>query len=927
MSPTENSDLLTRVRSENRGRNFVPPLTAAAGVLAVGLFLATGALLLLAPPRQHQIVGWLLAATPLLAAGVAVTVYLRRREDRSVTAARIDRERHGMNRLEAAVELARGSHPFKDAQAREAAGYYARQEPARWGLRLALLGLLLAVLMTVDSSWWVATRAQAARFAREAAAAADSAREAAGTPAAAAPQAAPAPETAEESAHAELLLVDPEPEIKAKPQEEIAWKGAGAATRGFTRMDLEIAVNGDAPKRISVPVGQFRRGDPQEFAGALRLEDLKLEPFDLVTYNLRGMTRLDGTADREVTSLPQFIEIVPRREEIDVMRGGGSGMRNILDEVLKWLRLEIAMNKTTYAAGNAAAGATAAAATEIREQMDVLVQDQQRLAEEVKTTAETLPPGAVPEEILSQITLAEGDMRQAATRLQAAAAEAKLPGLDTAGQSQQRAIADLVAALKAARRAIILDAEAAAQREQDPFRDRNPPPLPPDAQTARLDKKLAQLRAAETEILKAMTPSSSSSAPASGAGSPSSPSGQAGQASSPSSQLENQEKVSEGIAGARNLPGQDTEMRDTLAHGAESSAAAEQALGTDQAATATAAVKKTLADLDAAATHLADTSNRSAAAAIAQARRQLEAGRAGLEQNAPEVAAANALRAMEVIASEARWQAESGTEARFREFAGRDQRWRQDKLPEQLRDVLHGVVSPNAASRLAETLGRMDAELRGMQDGSGGPVQALAAGVKHLKDSQDELGFLQKNPAGASPRDRAAATADARLALRDTLAAMNAVAAGQAGSPPPSTADAPSPTPGKTPGQAPGSQGAAPAQGTSPGQGKGQGQDGKGEGQAPGQGQGQTKQGDGTGGGSPAGGRGAGRYQAALYSADVTVLLDGVKELRVEAERLLADQQSQTPARVFNPEEAPAEYRGDVSRYFERLSDRDTKKP
>ena len=884
------SDLLTRVRSENLGRNFGPPLAVAGGILAVGLLLAGVTALFLKPPWFFHVLTGILAGTPLAAIVAAGVVYRFRREDRAVTAARIDREQRGMNRLEAAVELAHSDNPLKDDQAREAAGYYARRQPARWGLRLAMLGLLLAVLAAVDTAVLVAVVVKARAFRLEQAAA-EAANHPAGQNVAAE---VPAPR---EPDHAELLLTDPEPEIKAKPLEEITWKGAGASSHGFDRLELEIAINGQFSRTVTVVFsGPARPGEAQELNGAFALGDFGVEPFDLISYNLRGTTHLDGVADRRVTSLPQFIQITPFREDIEELRGGGAVMRNIMDEVLKWLRIEIAMNKASFAVSNATTPSGNAA---IREQVGLLAHDQLDLATEVKTTAARITPEELPEELIANSLSAGGGMTQAADGLQATAqatGEMKPDTLDPVCRNQQRAIADLVSVLKAGKRMIIKDAEAAAKKEKDPFLDRTPkPPQDPALPSARTEKELARLRAAEADILNAMNPPNAggNDAPAPANPAAASKSGQGGGGGSPGgaapdSQLSKQEQITDGLARMKNASGQDSEMQAALTRGEESSAATEQALAANQTPAATAAAKKTLADLDAAAAELVKKSERAAAAAVADARRKLDAAKAGLEQGEP-VAAVNGLKALDRLAAEARRQRESGTEARFREFSGLEARLRQDKFPELFADLAGNNRHPDKLRQGTAAVGRMDAELKKMQDGGAGPARALADGVKRLKESQNELDYLKKHPTGMASPDRDAATADARLAMRDTTAAIDAL-----------TQASP---PGTPSGQSP------------PSPQKGQGQE-----QGQGQGSGIGLGGNGLGGGS-------GRVSAALYSHDVDVLLDGVKELRLVAERILAEQQALATVRVFNPDEAPKEYRGDVSRYFERLSERETGKP
>ena len=150
---------------------------------------------------------------------------------------------------------------------------------------------------------------------------------------------------------ASLSITYPEPETSAKPIDEIEWDGCGSVSTSFKKISLELFVNGELKKEILLGKeniteenGSFR------FSGTFSIGDTGAEPFDVLTYDLKGEVVIDKERVLEIYSQPQFTEIKPLKEDILIVDGMSGDYGEIAEDVKLYIKLQMMLNRITYAA-------------------------------------------------------------------------------------------------------------------------------------------------------------------------------------------------------------------------------------------------------------------------------------------------------------------------------------------------------------------------------------------------------------------------------------------------------------------------------------------------------------------------------------------------------------------------------------------------
>jgi hypothetical protein len=474
-------------------------LAITVGVVLAGLALAQGALYLLwlahsnlksaglPPSPAHPwlavlalgFLGLLFAGWKTRQAWIASAQRAGRQRDERLAASK--------NRLEASGELRQSAEPLAHAQREETAAYLARRPVRR---RSHVLGLTTAcVLALLFLNGTLADRLGG--VCRAAAAAA--ARAAAQTPAVAKKN-----EPAKPPPYARIDIVSPESETKATPIEEVVVTGKSDSDNGFTALSLHASLNGAPDQTLPVDPNLFAKGGPTKFDQSMLLDQLKAQPFDVVSYYFQGTSRHEKPLT--VSSPMQFIEVRPFRE--DIHKTLGSNHDSQCWSKLGWLiSQQLIISKRSWIIASSqlppsdsnivtATGQTGDAQDKIAGKTDELFQD--------------MTKQGYPASIVDHVSLAGTSMHQAV-------GEIRKPALLAANPLQRRALGELVEATKnfikvaADRRSAGVNPNALNGGFKD--KQKIPPPSKPPATNPMVHLK--NLIKREQDIVKDLASSSS----------------------------------------------------------------------------------------------------------------------------------------------------------------------------------------------------------------------------------------------------------------------------------------------------------------------------------------------------------------------------------------------------------------------------------
>jgi len=312
---------------------FTAALLDAGGVSALALMLKAGLYWRKIACPYYEV--W--AAAAVLA--VLLVTFLLRLDRRKNVAVRLDRRYATGSRLECAVELYRSHHPLRQAQWDECREFFRAHPVSPRFYRLAVPAVLLAAVWTplvLTPRHQPPPPAVVQQVKPKAPAAAK-----------------PAP-PAEPEDPAELALTAPGSEIRAKPMDEIAFEGNAESQSGFSEITVQILVNAQLKKVIKLSPETLKKAGKLTLAGEFGLDELEVQPFDLVSYHLRGYTVRDAARRKPVVSPPQFIEVRPFREDAFLLTAGPNGAASkALNMIVKLLQAQIELNKSTFVASSA----------------------------------------------------------------------------------------------------------------------------------------------------------------------------------------------------------------------------------------------------------------------------------------------------------------------------------------------------------------------------------------------------------------------------------------------------------------------------------------------------------------------------------------------------------------------------------------------
>lgn len=316
--------------------------------LSILLFVLCGCLMLLSCLNLlNPLYSYKISLVVFVASAVGGVIlffynYISKHHKIGKTAQLIDIEHGGKNRLETAWELRESTHPLKHKQQESTSEFYKNRKFSNWGIiRL----LLVTVLLLLSGTNAILLRKQHDRF--EEAVAKQKKEEKKKIEKKKKKQQKPKEVSKD---YAELKLVMPEEETRAKPLDEIEWAGVGKSSRGFKEIFLSIFINGKFVKNIVPDFIPATKPGSIKVNGFLPLDEFNVKPYDLVSYHLTAYSDMNGEKHHKVISPPQFIEIRPFREDAFLSKADTGKGQEMLNVLVRFLKLQVEINKATFKA-------------------------------------------------------------------------------------------------------------------------------------------------------------------------------------------------------------------------------------------------------------------------------------------------------------------------------------------------------------------------------------------------------------------------------------------------------------------------------------------------------------------------------------------------------------------------------------------------
>lgn len=510
------------------------------------------------------------------------------------------------------------------------------------------------------------------------------------------------------------------------------------------------------------------------------------------------------------------------------------------------------------------------------------------------------------------------------------------PAFPEACTSQQKAISDLIAAMKEARKIIKEKQCKDAAQEEKVFKDKQ---KYDKSKEQNPEEQLKALREKESEIVENLKKKNcdETSSCESASGEKESPQREKTDSDSKkpdSSALAKQQKEISGkleeISSISDLP---ESVKRAVAEARKSSVQTELALQTKEELKSEdcevpgQAAKKTLSDLDSAIRKLIEANEQKLKNAVANARRDLQNAGDSLKENKNREAAENAQKALDSLKKEQCNQMNSGSSTLAEQLNEPLKKADEEKLDEDLKKLGQGNVSGKQTDQASKKIEGFDKTLADLGRAGQTPYQKLLEDAKKLKESRDELEFSRKHPDSVKPENLKDAIADAKLAMKDTSSSIKELTEKtKAGK------DEGEQTKEKTgskecageKGEYAGEAGANDISQEASVSGKTHGKSdelGKNTGSSAGSTAKITpmeRSGKNQGSGS---GKNGDYSEESPYSVLIPVIVADIDKLLISAERILEKYKTGTIARTFNPDEVPMEYRDDVPEYFKKLSE------
>jgi hypothetical protein len=401
------------------------------GIAALGLLLV----LLLARSGAS-------ARAQIVTLGIVVTLALVSRiwprRTLQETACALDARVGAHNRFEAVAELGGRTDPLAIALRSEADNYLAAHPLPRANAWFTIVALFAVFLVTnialLGPGWARAIGASTALVATS---------QASANPESPSPNPPLVPP-------ATLRWVTPAEEIGAAPKEEVPLVAEAESTTGLRQLLLHVARNGQPLPPVHV--AEAIAAGTQSVSSSLRLEELELQPFDVVTYFLRAERIRPASISADppwpsISSPLQFIQIQSSREErlSDVFSECAGGC--VLEIIRKLKREQLGVLRDTVALAHDTVPRTDPSWAElVRTVEERQVAIQKETAELISTLADAGISGAATE----ALTQAENEAGHAAVEL-------AHPNPEAAIGPAGRALARFAAAEKAVARNVVVN--------------------------------------------------------------------------------------------------------------------------------------------------------------------------------------------------------------------------------------------------------------------------------------------------------------------------------------------------------------------------------------------------------------------------------------------------------------------------------------
>jgi len=452
--------------------------------LIVGL-AATLITLAVVHPSWHAPTHWKIVAAVWigggLLTGIAATIAWRfAPASLADTAQGMDRNLAAKNRLEAAAALHNSSSPLAHAQREETAAYL-RQEPRVRPVRVLpwLIGGLLSLIFAHLATFllWVLP----ALF----------------QPAAPVPLPPP-----KELPRASIIWKSPEPESKANPVEEVPTVALAQSTTGLKNLTLEISVNGESKKSQPLPAKPYDTAGKNEIKVSLYMDELGVEPFDVVSYFIRGQ-RITDQKVPDTTSAIQFIQVRPFRDDVEQGRGDPGGNKNLN------LLLQLKLAQLRSVKENFILAHTDLAVTDPKwvKENDRVGKNEGDLSAKTEEVVQAFIQSGYPAEMIDLLRQAEEPMTDASKKILATQNVAALP-------PQQKALSLIIEVEKFFRK-VLLDGKGSPvpPGPNDPFKDKQQHEMKKRFETAA--GQLEQLAQNQAKLSNDLNKNDSPSAPGS----------------------------------------------------------------------------------------------------------------------------------------------------------------------------------------------------------------------------------------------------------------------------------------------------------------------------------------------------------------------------------------------------------------------------
>lgn len=346
MKKFKQTQLHKNLRAEHRKRLEKRPLAYLLVILLIS-FILSSVTALITPLYSYTICFYIFIIGAVTGIVVFLTTYIAGYQSIDKTAQNLDIQHDAKNRLETTLELSDAVHPLKEHHYQETNAFYSGHKFSYW--RILRLLLIIAVLLF---SWMNIgmLKTQHGRYKIEIE---NLKKEQKPESEPEKPKTPPKPKKKARDDKAELKLILPESETRAKPLDEVEWSGVGQSSRGFQKLTLSVYVNGKFIKDISPEGNLTKKTGSIKVNGFLALDEFDVQPFDLVSYHLTAYSQINENPTQKIISSPQFIEVRPFREDAFFKEGSDAGseeMQNMLAVLVRFLRLQIELNKATFTA-------------------------------------------------------------------------------------------------------------------------------------------------------------------------------------------------------------------------------------------------------------------------------------------------------------------------------------------------------------------------------------------------------------------------------------------------------------------------------------------------------------------------------------------------------------------------------------------------